>query len=64
MNNNSKRRKALLAKELKGKYGKPVTKAKAKPFPRPNKSDTEDIRVSLKHQAHLFNGIACDCRVN
>lgn len=63
MNDNSKRRKAQFAKENKGKYGKPVFKKKAQPFPRPNKGEKEDVRVSLSHQRHVFFGQPCDCKV-
>lgn len=51
MNNNTKRRKALFAKENKGNFPKPVFKKKAKPFPQP-----KDAGLSLANQRAMFYG--------
>jgi hypothetical protein len=64
MNRNSKQKKAAFLKENKGKLAPPVFKKKDRPFPTPNSNEKEDLRVSLTHQRHIFNGVPCDCAVS
>ena len=63
MNKNTKRRQAAYNKENRGNFGKPVFKEKVAPFPKPNKGEKEDMRVSLAHQRHIFNRTPCECAV-